>query len=427
MNLFSSTNPNDTIILKIKKSMKTKALNIPLLILSGILLTNCNFIKILNSKKDEKMTFTPGSKEITYSENQIILETEFSDGIIRNFLFDLGSPISIVFFDKTLENIIADEKPLKNIGNTKSASGANIKREYIHWGKLKTKLFELENSFLSSMKRTDPFACKKLSGLWGSDIFSPDFRGDNNKIVLIHMQDSTISIMDSLPEIDEWIPINVKFNKLSQIKIVIYFDNNPVTFYFDTGFSGCLAITRETYKTLTEDADLLYNKKMLYGYIHSSLSGVQTDTAFIALCNPDLAKSITSDSIPIFSTESLIVNALGMEYLRRYNLLIDYQKNKFYLQSNPNYKQPKKTFYIYKGFKARNMDENIIMVINMEVDGPAEKAGLKVGDQILSINNIKADEEDNCEVVKLFSEIYGNSTHNEVTVKRGNEILKFKL
>jgi C-terminal processing protease CtpA/Prc len=73
------------------------------------------------------------------------------------------------------------------------------------------------------------------------------------------------------------------------------------------------------------------------------------------------------------------------------------------------------------------MDENIIMVINMEVDGPAEKAGLKVGDQILSINNIKADEEDNCEVVKLFSEIYGNSTHNEVTVKRGNEILKFKL
>ncbi len=73
------------------------------------------------------------------------------------------------------------------------------------------------------------------------------------------------------------------------------------------------------------------------------------------------------------------------------------------------------------------MNENHILIINMEVNGLAEKSGLKVGDQILSINNIEAGKGDNCEVVRLFGEIDGKSTQNEVTVKRDNEILKFKL
>ncbi|NTW26385.1 MAG: PDZ domain-containing protein, partial [Lentimicrobium sp.] len=65
--------------------------------------------------------------------------------------------------------------------------------------------------------------------------------------------------------------------------------------------------------------------------------------------------------------------------------------------------------------------------INLTVNGLAEKAGLKVGDQIISIDNIKANEGDNCEVVRLISELDGKSMQHNLIIKRGTETLSFQL
>jgi len=381
----------------------------------------------MNGANNERLTFNNGTYKFNYIENQILIYTEFSDQISRNFILDLGAPTGVVFMDSSLAHIITDKKSIPSINNTQSATGAKMKHKYIPWGTIKTNWFTLENSFMSSLDRPDPFACNKISGIWGADLFSPNFKGLGNKILLIQMQDSMVSILDSLPNIDKWICIESDFSIMSYIKIKASIDGKLMYFYFDTGFSGSMILTRETYNAMHKDTNKLYDEKMIYGYITNSLSGTQIDTAYSGISALNLSNGLLTDSITWLSTKSLIVNALGMEYIRRFNVLVDYQGRKLYLQPNPNYRKSQKTFFQSKGFKARNMDGNTILVINMEVNGPAEKAGLKVGDQILSINNMDADKRDNCEVVRMISEIDGKSTQNEVTIKRGNEIMKFTL
>jgi len=391
------------------------------------MLQSCQINNIINNSNKENLILKPGFHKFIYEDNQIIIKTEFTDNIERNFLLDLGAPINTIFMDSSMKKIIENSKPIQSLGRSSSADGISIKREYLPWGNLKTNLFELENSFVSSMIRPDPFACSKLSGMWGSEIFASGYKSKKNKILLILMQDSTVAVLDSLPSLENWTKIITSFTVFSHIHVKYKIGEKKAKFIFDTGFGGSIIMNRETYLTAQREPNSFIDQNQIYGYITNTLTGTQMDTAYRGSFIMDLGNGIISDSTVVISTSAVNVNAIGMEFIKRFNVLVDYKKNALYLQPNPNYQHPKKTFFMYKGFKARNMNDNNILVINLEVDGQAEKAGLKVGDQILSINNIKANEGDNCEVVKLISEIDGNSTQNEVTVKRGNEIMKFTL
>ncbi|MHC1774918.1 MAG: PDZ domain-containing protein [Lentimicrobium sp.] len=407
--------------------MKLKLLNTAFLISLIGTLISCNAVKNLRESKKEVITFHNGYHKFTYIDNQIILITTFSDSVERRLLLDLGAPISVIFIDSSLANLASSEK-LKSIsGHVISADGTKMKRENLHWGRINTSLFEIENSYMSSMERSDPFACKKLNGIWGANIFSPDFKGRRNKIIHIRMQDSTIAILDSLPEMSSWFKMNADFTMLSHIKVKSTIESYPTYLYFDTGFGGSILMSEGDFKEVKKSNYVSNDQKITYGYIMSYLSGSQIDTLYSNKFLVELENNITIDNATVLSAQSKILNAMGMEIISRYNILINYQRNELYLQPNPNYQPPPKTFFMCKGFKARNMNDNHILVINMEVNGPAEKAGLKVGDQILSINNIEADKGDNCEVVRLFGDIDGKSTQNDVVVKRNNEILKFKL
>lgn len=407
--------------------MKINLPNVLLFISLTCAISSCNTINNLRESKKEMITFHKGNFKFDYINNQIVLKTEFSDNVKRNLLLDLGAPISVIFMDSSFTEIVTPDTKHSKGRSTMSADKTKLKREYLHWGKIKTDLFEIENSFLSSMERHDQFACNKINGVWGANIFSPDFKGQRNKIIVIRMQDSTIAVMDSLPEMRQWIKMETDFTLLSHIKLKATVGGKPTSLYFDTGFAGSIIMSRKAYEELQSDAELLYNKQITYGYIISSLSGSQIDTAYTIKCPVILGNNISIDNTTLISTKSIALNAIGMENISRFNILVDYQKNELYLQPNPNYQPPQETFFICKGFKARNMDNNNILVINLEVNSPAEKAGIKIGDQILSINNIEADKGDNCEVVRLLSEIDGKSTRNEVTIKRDNEILKFRL
>ena len=409
------------------KRLRLIVLNIILIVLVGLSAASCKLIKLVGNLQKESRHFNSGYQDFQYIDNQIILETIFADGIKRNLLFDLGASTNHIFLDTSLSQLIENKKPYYGLNKVKSADGIAQKQPYYHFGTLINNSFSIENSFILTTQRPDPYACMKLSGILGAKNFAPDLKGKNNKVVIIRMQDSTLAILDTLPSLDNWIPIEARFLKTSHIKIALTISDKKYWFFFDTGFNGSFLISRETYKNTIDKQVTAPNESKTYGYITNTLHGPRYDTILTRIINPNIVNGLMADSIPAISIEAVNLNIVGMEFIRRYNVMVDYQNQRLFMQANPNYKPPVPSFFISKGFKVKNTENEKILIINLTINSPAEKAGLKIGDQLIKINNTVANQGNNCETLKLFSKIDGTSSDNEITVQRGNDILKFIL
>lgn len=409
--------------------MTAKKVYFSILITISIVIYGCNIVKVLDATKDEKISFIKNSTKFKFYENQIILETEYANGLKRNFLLDLGSPISIVFTDSVRNNdgggVPITSKPQR----TKSADGKGVDRNYFNWGTIKTNLFLIENSILSTINRNDLLDCNALGGIWGADLFAPSFKGKDNKILLISMEDSTISILDKLPNLDNWKRLNTNFNMVSHIKIKSSIGNQKTSFYFDTGFSGKLLLDKKTFNEIKNEENGVFRREgKLYGLIHSSLAGLANpDTVKTAITNLRFSPDIYFDSIQVVSIENMVVNALGMEFFKQFNMLVDYQNHELYLQPNSLYTVTERNFFQRNGFKVKSLDNKEIIVVNIEAGSNAEKAGIKIGDQIVSIDEIQIDEIASCETFRALQTTKFKSSDNEVAVRRNGEVIKLRL
>jgi hypothetical protein len=74
---------------------------------------------------------------------------------------------------------------------------------------------------------------------------------------------------------------------------------------------------------------------------------------------------------------------IGNDLLRRFNLIINYQRRDIYLTPNKHFREP--FDYAYTGFSFYDLN-GIIVVSDVMQGSPAEKAGFKVDDIIIAIN-----------------------------------------
>jgi C-terminal processing protease CtpA/Prc len=74
---------------------------------------------------------------------------------------------------------------------------------------------------------------------------------------------------------------------------------------------------------------------------------------------------------------------IGNDLLRRFNVILNYDRSEIYLLPNANFNQP--FDYSYSGILIARMEGKIRVVDVME-DSPGQKAGLQEGDIILAIN-----------------------------------------
>jgi membrane-associated protease RseP (regulator of RpoE activity) len=76
---------------------------------------------------------------------------------------------------------------------------------------------------------------------------------------------------------------------------------------------------------------------------------------------------------------------IGNDLLRRFNLILNYSKKEFYLLPNTHYND--EFDYTYSGLELY-MADNKIVLGDVAIDSPADKAGLKEGDEVIGINNV---------------------------------------
>lgn len=166
-------------------------------------------------------------------------------------------------------------------------------------------------------------------------------------------------------------------------------DNRDVTarFYFDTGAGLCLLLSSD----FVNDSTLLATKKKKPVVTQAQGLGGKTEMMLTTIKDfrlgpyrfKDVPTYIFDDEYNVTSYPSL-GGLIGNDILRRFNVILNYERREIYLMPNSHYREPFDYSYTGLGIYWINGEVEVVDVMK---DSPAEKAGFKQGDIVIAVNN----------------------------------------
>ncbi len=165
-------------------------------------------------------------------------------------------------------------------------------------------------------------------------------------------------------------------------------DEDEVTnrFYFDTGAGMCLLMSSD----FVSDSSFIKSKRKWYATQAEGLGGkapMKTGVVKSVKIGPFKFKNVPAF---IFTDEYNVTSypylggLIGNDLLRRFNLIINYDKRDIYLMPNSHYYEP--FDYSYTGLGMYMIDGEI-RIIDVMPGSPAEEAGFKAGDVVMAVEN----------------------------------------
>ncbi len=168
----------------------------------------------------------------------------------------------------------------------------------------------------------------------------------------------------------------------------------PSQFYFDTGSGLCLLMTDD----FTEDNAIFKKKRKFYAVNGQSLGGTVPMT--LSVVKEIKFGPYSFRDVPVYNFKDRygvisypdVSGILGNDLMRRFNTVLNYPQQEFYIKPNEHYADPFDYSYTGLGFSLVN---DAITVTDVISNSPADKAGLKEGDIITGVetnfsNNIQA-------------------------------------
>ena len=165
-------------------------------------------------------------------------------------------------------------------------------------------------------------------------------------------------------------------------------DGRDITsrFYFDTGAGLCLLLSQD----FVEDSTLLNKKKKPVMTQGEGLGGkmeMQLTTIREFRLGPYRFKKVPTyifeDSYNV-TAYPYLGGLIGNDILRRFNVILNYDRRDIYLQPNSHFRDP--FDYSYTGLGIYKI-EGEVRVVDIMPGSPAEKAGFQPGDIIMAMNN----------------------------------------
>ncbi len=165
-------------------------------------------------------------------------------------------------------------------------------------------------------------------------------------------------------------------------------DERPINcrFYFDTGAGLCLLLSSD----FVSDSSIFNKDKKMFATQAQGMGGkanMKITTIKEFKFGPyrfrNMPTHVFDDEYNITSYPYL-AGLIGNDVLRRFNIVLNYDKKIFYLTPNNHFRDP--FDYSYTGLGLYWTDGQI-RVGDVMKDSPAEKAGFKLDDVVIAINN----------------------------------------
>ena len=193
-------------------------------------------------------------------------------------------------------------------------------------------------------------------------------------------------------------------------------------YYFDTGAGMCLLLTTQFVK----DSSLLVKRKAKVIPTEAQGLGGKMQM-YITTMNEFRVGNYTFRNVPTYLFDDVtnitsypsLAGMIGNDLLRRFNLTLNYAKKEIHIIPNTHFRDH--FDYSYTGLIIYLID-NRIEVTDVIRNSPAEKAGFKVGDVILAINNNFSTN------LQLYRDILKNiGTRPKLLLMRNNELMVKQL
>lgn len=202
-------------------------------------------------------------------------------------------------------------------------------------------------------------------------------------------------------------------------------DNRQISsrFYFDTGAGMCLLLSAD----FVSDSNFIKPKRKWYATQAEGLGGkapMKQGVIKQVQVGPfrfrNVPTYIFDDEYNVTAYPAL-AGLIGNDLLRRFNLIINYERKDIYMTPNSHYKE--QFDYSYTGLGMYVVDGEI-QVVDIMPESPAEQAGFKEGDVIMAVANNFSN---NIQTYKNLMQTPGERLKVLVLRKEGPIVLTLKV
>ncbi|MGB6037479.1 MAG: aspartyl protease family protein [Cryomorphaceae bacterium] len=383
-----------------------------------IILSGCQAMKVhrlMRSGEAQQKSFY-ASVPFEFRAGVPILEAEVN-GIKGQFLFDTGAP-----------NVISQEFAERLKLKTKAKggvrdSGGNYQSRQVYLEIDSIKIggvsFKKTGAVVQDLQSSDIFKCLDFDGIVGANLMRQAYWK-------INYTEETISFSSDLADLElDSTYRSMHFSPLFTGTPVVSLDLNGISLtriLFDTGSNKGFSLPLRYLRQMEDSATV--ETTWEFGSTSYGVGGKsQADTIFHALID---TLNFCGYSLP-HTAVAFDENAytIGNEFLSHYHVILDWESNKIYLQEDSPYDYSElKTL----GFGV-DLTEGQIKVGSIFAGSQAAEK-LKADDQILRIDEYNFDPAPEgliCQLTNNRDLQFTERDSIDITVKRGEEVLSFKL
>lgn len=236
----------------------------------------------------------------------------------------------------------------------------------------------------------------------------------------IDYRKSVIRVSDnlaSMPNLDNSEKIKIELDKTLNPFLKLLINGKQEKFMLDFGYGGLISLTEKTASYIKSN-----NILIIEGEGNVSANGIVKETTYATLLkNLIIGKKELKSKVAYYS-KSNNYNLLGSELTKYFIVTLNFRDEELILTPYADAENSFETF----GFNI-NLDSNKVYVSKLFNKLNAQKAGLLLNDEIISINDEKLSDFSNCDRYFNVNNILRTEKEILLGVKRGGEQKEFRI
>lgn len=354
------------------------------IILSGFLMFSCTGIRQV---AQQEIIGKNASTQLHFSGKIPLLMVRVDNSDAR-FIFDTGATVSVLN-----DSTIVSDFPNRTFDFFLSAQGADgkkIRNRKLSVG-FSSALFESPNKVLTYINTpsTDCSIKKPYSGVVGMDVFfaqDKSLQMDFSNNILANI--SQEQLLKSVATEDYKL---VKSTcRLGQIRVYLSIEGVEYPFLLDTGYSGAIIFSEDKERTFKNNSKLELEGSV-FQTVSSTTNGKETiyEKMPIRFSDYDL-------NVKMNVSGSIKAQNIGIEFIKGFDWLIDYNHNKVYIKRNQN--KIEDTFKRTVSYYAKVQEGKLLISVKEK-----SQTRFNLGDQIIAVNGHQVLPENICQLLDLLN------------------------